>query len=424
MHPGPTCCARSRPAASSPARPPLLSVFAWTVSLAATVVLEIAVSLRRHVHDEPVAASLVAALLFAAQPDVVQRDDARQRDHAADELAELVKSADQLHADRQLAVSLAAHLAHRLEQALLQARRKAGLGDVHQQAGHLGLARQLPEHGAEGALDFRELVPVSLQVRGQSLAVLEGGAQVQFLALHLFELGDLVSPHEVVGPADRHQHEDHADGDGAEQERPAADVLGVQRAELLEVVQGCSSWSSPMPTWRAARANCARRPEPSVAWSRPCPDCTTCSRGSPRVGEAAILRISAETRVLDSAMPRNSRLRPFCVNSVRCTPSGITATSWSNRNTTSGRARCRSSIAAMRASRRSLRSRRSRISLIWLSSLAISCCRRWLRMLTRNMISSPDRTAASEARAKFFWRSLRCCARQGSRLIRGISQSS
>ena len=75
-------------------------------------------------------------------------------------------AARQADLDRQLGVEVAVLLRLRLEQLLLQARGHARLRDVDQQVVHFGLARQLPQHRAEGFLDVLELLLVEVQVHG------------------------------------------------------------------------------------------------------------------------------------------------------------------------------------------------------------------------------------------------------------------
>ena len=69
--------------------------------------------------------------------------------------------------------------AGRLEQLELQAAAEARLVDVGQQRFHLGLVRQLLEHGAEGLLDVGQLLAVSLQVDRLALLVEELVAQAR-----------------------------------------------------------------------------------------------------------------------------------------------------------------------------------------------------------------------------------------------------
>ena len=62
-----------------------------------------------------------------------------------------------------------------------------------------------------------------------------------------------------------------------------------------------------------------------------------------------MLRMSAETRVLDCADPLSSIRPPCCTTWVKFTPSGTAFTSSSNKCTTSGRERCSCVMTCMRA---------------------------------------------------------------------------
>jgi hypothetical protein len=75
---------------------------------------------------------------------------------------------------------------------------KAGLRDIDQQVRHLGLAGQLPQHGAEAALHFGELRLVGVEVGGALLLALELRAQVQLVRLGLLQHRPVVVPHEHV----------------------------------------------------------------------------------------------------------------------------------------------------------------------------------------------------------------------------------
>ncbi len=70
----------------------------------------------------------------------------------------------------------------------LQAGRKARLRNVDQQARHLGLAGQLAQHRAEGALDLRQLLPVGLEIRGLALLLVEGLPQGLLFGLGLAQV--------------------------------------------------------------------------------------------------------------------------------------------------------------------------------------------------------------------------------------------
>ena len=144
--------------------------------------------------------------------------------------------------DRQLRVEILAHLALRLEELLLQAGREARLRDVHQQVRHLGLVRQLAQHGAEGLLHLRELVLVRLQVGGLARLALERAQQLGFLGARLDQLGMLRLPDEEVIAARCDQHEQR-DGDAqAHGQRPAARVVRIECRAAARAVPGASSF--------------------------------------------------------------------------------------------------------------------------------------------------------------------------------------
>ncbi len=65
----------------------------------------------------------------------------------------------------------------------LEAGAEPGLRDVDEQARDLRLARQLPQHRAEVALDLGELSAVGIEVRGFALPILELRSQIELFAL-------------------------------------------------------------------------------------------------------------------------------------------------------------------------------------------------------------------------------------------------
>src|SRR5690606_24819367 len=169
--------------------------------------------------------------------------------------------------------------------------------------------------------------------RGLALLLIEGRAQLLLLQLRLVE-GRHLGLDDKLPDAER-DDEDERDHDGADPERqgPAARVVGVEGSELLEEVHGVSSRCSAIGTCCAASVKRELRPGPTSRVS------TTSSAGSRSQGEPSMLRMNADTRVLDCASPLISMRVPLCLISVRCTPSGSVSTSSSNRWTTSGRER-------------------------------------------------------------------------------------
>src|SRR5687767_7698280 len=85
--------------------------------------------------------------------------------------------------DRQLGVEVLLDLAERRERLFLEARSEAGLRDIDEQARHLRLARQLPQHRAEVALDLGKLRAKGVEIRGLALPVLELRAQIALVRL-------------------------------------------------------------------------------------------------------------------------------------------------------------------------------------------------------------------------------------------------
>src|SRR5579883_3387734 len=343
------------------------------------VLVEVTVGLRRELERQLVVGVLVVRL----DVDVVQGDDARQRRDAADELAELVVAAAQLDLDRQLGVEVLLHLRLRLEQLLGEPGRKAGLRDVDQQARHLGLARQLAQQGAEGALDVLQLLLVDLEVHGLGVLLAEFIAQRLFLGGELLQARALVVPHEEPDP-DRGQHQEgERHGAGEYRQRPAARITRVERSQLFQDVLHCCG---PAPPRLALRILLLAEREPSSGAEavtccavsvklEPGPEplvvSTTSSAGLRSHCEPSMLRMKADTRVEDCAMPLNLSVWPFCETEVRYTPSGRVRTISSNTCTISGRERCSFSMISMRAMNFCLALSRSLISSICLSSFLI-----------------------------------------------------
>src|SRR5690606_21646705 len=166
-----------------------------------------------------------------------------------------------------------------------------------EQARHLGPAGKLPQHRAERALDLRELLFVRVEIRGLALLLIEGRAQLLLLQLRLVE-GRHLGLDDKLPDAER-DDEDERDHDGADPERQgrAARVVGVEGSELLEEVHGVSSRCSAIGTCCAASVKRELRPGPTSRVS------TTSSAGSRIQSEPSMLRMNADTRVLDCASP-------------------------------------------------------------------------------------------------------------------------
>src|SRR5271165_2322428 len=219
----------------------------------------------------------------------------------AHEVAEVVIRAHQLDFDRQLGIEAVALLAARLEQLLLQAGGETGLRNVDQKIRHLGLARQLPQHGAEAALHFRELRLVGFEVGGALLLVLELRAQVELVRLRLQQDGTIVVPHEHVPGDGRDAGEYQCDEEAAHGQRPAADVARIESTELIEKLHFAATFltvvwppfSRSTPTTSLVRVKF----DPPVGESLA--DSTTTSTGLSIHTDESMLRMNVDTRVLD-----------------------------------------------------------------------------------------------------------------------------
>jgi hypothetical protein len=203
----------------------------WWTPLSCALVVQVAVGFRGQFHDEVVEAAL---RIDRMNLDVMQRHDAGQSRDSADEAAELVERADQPDADREFGVEAFALFARRLKQLLFQAGRKSRLGNVDQEVRHLGLARQLPQHGAEGAFHFRKLALVGLQVRGALLFGFELLSKVRFLGFGLLQQRPILVPNEQVPEQAGENDENQAYEKSAHRQRPAARILRVESFELVE----------------------------------------------------------------------------------------------------------------------------------------------------------------------------------------------
>ena len=158
----------------------------------------------------------------------MQRDDARQRRDAAHELTELVIAAREADLDGQLGVEVALLLALRLKQLLLEPRGQPRLGDVDEQIGHLGLAGQLAQQRAEGALDVLQLLLVDFEVDGLGVLGAELLAQLLLFRLVALQLRALLVPHEEINERQRQHDERQRHGARAHRQRPAAGLARIE----------------------------------------------------------------------------------------------------------------------------------------------------------------------------------------------------
>ena len=101
-------------------------------------------------------------------------------------------------------------------------------------SGHFGLVRELAQHRAERLLHFRQLRLVGVEVRGFLRFRLELLQQLLLFGLRPFQLGLLRVPHQEIRPRDDGDHEDQADRAEPERQRPAARIVGVELADLVE----------------------------------------------------------------------------------------------------------------------------------------------------------------------------------------------
>ena len=115
--------------------------------------------------------------------DVVQGHQARDGGDIADETAELMIVAGHAQVDGQFSVELPLLFLHGMEQSFLQAGIQPCLRQIRQQSRYLGRGGQSTQHRAERTLDFGDLLPVALKVRGPQLTLLKAYPQVDFLTL-------------------------------------------------------------------------------------------------------------------------------------------------------------------------------------------------------------------------------------------------
>src|SRR5690606_19774537 len=185
-------------------------------------------------------------------------------------------------------------------------------GDVDDEARDLRLARKLPEHRAERLLDLGELLLVAVVVRRLALLALERDPERLLLLPRALELRCPVLDDHVPDQDAEHDEEDDGDHRQPEGERPAADVVDVERFELLDEVHPASSVpSSLLLTCFIVTVKLLWRAGPrSVVWI-----CSTF--GSASHSEPSMRRISADTRVLDCATPVTCTDDPLCRMLVR-----------------------------------------------------------------------------------------------------------
>src|SRR5688572_7735729 len=211
------------------------------------VLVEVAIGLRRYVELQ-----LVGVLGLLRDLDVVQRHDTRQRCDAADERSDRVEAAGEAHLDRQLGVKVLDVLCARLEQLLIEAGGGALLRDVGQQVRHFGLVRQLAQHRTERLFHLRELRLVGVEVRGLPGFRLELLQQLRLFAARGVQLRLLRLPRQEVREQHHCENEDEADRAEPERQRPAARIVRIEIANLVEYAHGraparfgaAATWSS------------------------------------------------------------------------------------------------------------------------------------------------------------------------------------
>ncbi|MNC22814.1 hypothetical protein D3C75_708210 [compost metagenome] len=162
--------------------------------------------------------------------------------------------ANHANLDRQLDVELLGDFRQQLDLLELQAAAQTGAGDVLEQAGHLGIARQLAQQSAERLLHLHHLLAIGLQIG--CLTGLGGELLPERLLLTalLVQLRLQVLEVEVVTQR-QHRNQQQDRGDHLDRSRPGAEVVGVQLAEidLAQTFQGLSQthFLAP-PCWATA----------------------------------------------------------------------------------------------------------------------------------------------------------------------------
>ncbi|MNF77607.1 hypothetical protein D3C84_597570 [compost metagenome] len=129
--------------------------------------------------------------------------------------------------DRQFDVERLGHLRQQLDLFELQATVEARTCDVFEQAGHFGIAGQLPQQHDEGVLHLFQLPGIEIQVRRH--AGLAGELLLEcrlFLALEI-ELAHKVAGGKVIAKG---QHQKHEQGghQTLDRRRPGTHVAGIQ----------------------------------------------------------------------------------------------------------------------------------------------------------------------------------------------------
>src|SRR5262249_20916630 len=182
-----------------------------------------------------------------------------------------------------------------------------------------GLARQLPEHGAEGALHFADLRAIGIEVGSALLLAFELCAQIQFVLFGLLQQRPVVVPHKHVPTKGRDHGEAQEHEKAADSDRPTADIAGIESAKLFEEVHFAATFltvvSPPLSTSTPTTSLVRVKLEPPTGESFA--DSTTCSCGLSIHDEASILRMKVETRVLDWATPFISSFLPVSLICVR-----------------------------------------------------------------------------------------------------------
>ena len=137
-------------------------------------------------------------------------------------------AAAQADLDGQLGVEILLLLGLGLEQLLLEPGGQSGLRDIDQQARHLGLAGELAQQRAEGALDVFQLLLVDLEVDGFGVLAAEFLAQLLFFGLVPLQLRALLVPDQEVDTHQRQCEKRRTDRAGAHRQGPAARIARIE----------------------------------------------------------------------------------------------------------------------------------------------------------------------------------------------------
>src|SRR5208282_6518577 len=213
--------------------------------------------------------------------------------------------AHQLDLDRQLRIKAVALLAPGLEQLFLQSGGEPGLGNIDQEARHLGLAGQLPQHRAEASLHLGELRLVGVEIGRALLLVFELAAQIELVRLGLLQQRPVLVPNQQIPGEGRAHGEYQRNEECADRQRPAARVSGIESSQLIQELHFAATFftvdSPPLSRFTPTVSVNIVKLDPPVGESLA--DSTTCSTGLSIHTEESMLRMNVDTRVLDCATP-------------------------------------------------------------------------------------------------------------------------